>query len=71
MRGRLFRLKERDDFLVAEITTVNDQPMDDNRAEAAVRTVGEAFEKYAELSGVFSKEIGCSCACYQLPAKLT
>ncbi|MCK5313309.1 MAG: endopeptidase La, partial [Desulfobacteraceae bacterium] len=56
-RGRISQLKEKDNYLVAEIISVNDQFMDDNRAEAAVRTVSEAFEKYAVLSGVFSKEI--------------
>jgi len=56
-RGRLFKLREKEDYLVAEITRVTDQLMDENTAEAAVRTVAEAFERYAELSGVFSKEI--------------
>ena len=56
-RGRISRLREQDDYLVAEIISINDQFMDENRSEAAVRTVAEAFEKYAVLSGVFSKEI--------------
>ncbi|MCP3898986.1 MAG: endopeptidase La, partial [Desulfobacteraceae bacterium] len=56
-RGRLSQLKEMDGYLVAEIANVADQPMDENTSEAAVRTVAESFEKYSELSGIFSKEI--------------
>ncbi len=56
-RGCLAALEEKDDFLVAEVISVVDIPMDENRSEAAVRTVSEAFEKYAEISGLFSREI--------------
>ncbi|MCK5097045.1 MAG: LON peptidase substrate-binding domain-containing protein, partial [Desulfobacteraceae bacterium] len=56
-RGRISQIMEKDDLLVAEITSIDNQFMDENRAEAAVRTVAEAFEKYAGLSGLFSKEI--------------
>ncbi len=56
-RAQLSVLKEIDDFLMAEVISVIDQPMDENISEAAMRTVAEAFEKYSQLSGVFSREI--------------
>ncbi len=56
-RGRISRLKEKDNYLVAEIIGLDMQAMDENTAEAATRTVAEAFEEYAGISGIFSKEI--------------
>jgi ATP-dependent Lon protease len=57
VRGRISNITEQDDHLVAEIINLDNQFMDVNRAEAAVRTVAESFEKYAGLSGSFSKEV--------------
>jgi len=56
-RGRISQLREKDEYLVAEIVSFIGQPMDDNQSEAAIRTVTEAFEQYAGLSGIFSKEV--------------
>ncbi len=57
MRGRITRLREEDGFVAAEFISVADTPMDPSTAEAAVRTVIEAFENYAKLSGSISKNL--------------
>ena len=55
LRGKIEQLKEEESYVVAEYTAVREQPIDGNQAEAAARTVLEAFEKYANLSGAVSK----------------
>ncbi len=54
-RGRISRLREVEGFVTAEFVTAPETPMEGVQAEAAVRTVIEAFESYAKLSGVVSK----------------
>jgi ATP-dependent Lon protease len=54
-RGRISRLREVEGFVTAEFATAPETPMAGVQAEAAVRTVIEAFENYAKLSGVVSK----------------
>ncbi|MBI9089566.1 MAG: endopeptidase La [Desulfobacterium sp.] len=54
-RGRITRLREVEDFVTAEFVTTPETPLEGVQAEAAVRTVIEAFESYATLSGTVSK----------------
>ncbi len=56
-RGRISHLREEDGYVVAEYVPVPDQPMNKSSAEAAMRTVTEAFESYAKLSGAISQTL--------------
>jgi len=54
-RGRIVRMIEGEGFQAVEFVPVPETPMADASSEAAVRTVAEAFQHYATLSGVVSK----------------
>ncbi|MFO7753121.1 MAG: endopeptidase La [Desulfobacteraceae bacterium] len=55
LRGRLEQLKEGDSHTVAEYSVIREKPVRGNQAEAAFRTVLEAFQSYVNLSGAVSK----------------
>ena len=55
-RGKILRLIDGDTFVTAEFAPLADVPMEPSENEAAVRTVIEAFNEYAELSGSVNKK---------------
>ncbi len=54
-RGRIVKMLEGEGFQAVDFVPVPEIPMADASSEAAVRTVAEAFQHYATLSGVVSK----------------
>ena len=54
-RGKIVKLIDEDGFLAVEYVDVLEQSMPEASSEAAIRTVFEAFQHYANLSGVVSK----------------
>ncbi len=50
-RGKIVKLDEADGCLIVEYIAVDETPMSEKAGEAAIRTVTEAFEQYAKLSG--------------------
>ncbi len=54
-RGRIVKMLETDGFQTVEFVGVPESPMPEDTSEAAVRTISEAFQHYATLSGVVSK----------------
>lgn len=50
-RGKIVKLEELDGCLNVEYIAVEEIPMPERAREAAIRTVTEAFEQYAKLSG--------------------
>lgn len=50
-RGKIVKLQEEDGCLNVEYIQLDEQPMSERASEAAIRTVTEAFEQYAKLSG--------------------
>ncbi len=54
-RGRIVKMIDDDGFQSVDYVEVPEKPMPEAASEAAVRTVFEAFQHYANLSGVVSK----------------
>lgn len=54
-RGKIVKLEEADGCLNVEYIQVEEKPMPERAREAARRTVTEAFEQYAKLSGAVSQ----------------
>ncbi|WDP91424.1 MAG: endopeptidase La [Desulfobacter sp.] len=54
-RGHIVKMDEDDGFQSVEFVAIAETPMAEATAEAALRTVSEAFQHYATLSGVVSK----------------
>jgi len=54
-RGKIVKLVDENGFLAVEYVDFPEQSMPDSASEAAIRTVFEAFQHYANLSGVVSK----------------
>ena len=54
-RGKIVKLVEEDGCLIVEYIDVDEQTMPERASEAAIRTVTEAFEQYAKLSGSVPK----------------
>ena len=54
-RGKISRLLEMDGYVAARFSYLTDVPMPPSLTKAAVRTLTEAFEKYARLSGTIGK----------------
>ena len=54
-RGKIFKLSDEGGFLSVEYAPLEELPMADKVSEAAMRTVTEAFQQYANLSGSVSK----------------
>lgn len=55
VRGRIVKMVDEGSFQAVEYVPVLETPMVEAASEAAVRTVFEAFQHYANLSGVVSK----------------
>ena len=54
-RGKIVKLADEEGYLVVEYIPVIEALMPEKAKEAAIRTVSEAFEHYAQLSGTVSK----------------
>jgi ATP-dependent Lon protease len=54
-RGKIVKLVDENGFLAVEYVDVQEEPIPEASSEAAIRTVFEAFQHYANLSGVVSK----------------
>ncbi len=54
-RGKIVKLADENGFLAVEYVDLPEQSMPESASEAATRTVFEAFQHYANLSGVVSK----------------
>ena len=54
-RGRIIKMVDQDGYQVVDFLDVQEKPLSDATADAAIRTVNEAFQRYASLSGVVSK----------------
>ncbi|MCG8619300.1 MAG: endopeptidase La [Desulfobacterales bacterium] len=54
-RGRIVKLMDEGGLQSVDFMEVIEKPMRESAAEAAIRTVSEAFQHYANLSGVVSK----------------
>ncbi len=54
-RGRIVKLADADGFLKVEYIEVFEDPLPEKAREAAIRTVTEAFEYYAKLSGAVAQ----------------
>jgi len=54
-RGRIIKMGDEAGFQSVEYLDVAEKPMRESACEAAIRTVFEAFQHYAALSGVVSK----------------
>lgn len=54
-RGKIIKLGDEEGFLAVDYIAVDEVPMPDTVAEAALRTVAEAFQHYSTLSGAVSK----------------
>ncbi len=54
-RGKISRLREMNGYAAAQFSYLTDVPMTPSLTRAAVRTLIEAFEKYARLSGTIGK----------------
>ncbi len=54
-RGKIVKLTDEDGCLYIEYIQVQETPLPENEREAAIRTVTEAFEHYAQLSNTVSK----------------
>ena len=54
-RGRIIKMGDEAGFQSVEYLDVAEKPMPESSCEAAIRTVLEAFQHYAALSGVVSK----------------
>jgi len=54
-RGKIVKLIDEDGYLAVEYEMVAETPIPETASEAATRTVFEAFQEYANLSGVVSK----------------
>lgn len=54
-RGKIVKLSDERGFLTVDFTLVQEIPMPDPISKAALRTILEAFEHYAKLSGAVSK----------------
>ena len=54
-RGKIIRLNDDDGYFSVDYLAVEESAMADSVAEAALRTVTEAFQHYANISGAISK----------------
>ncbi|MCG8565079.1 MAG: LON peptidase substrate-binding domain-containing protein [Desulfobacterales bacterium] len=54
-RGKIIKMDDAGGLLSVEYIPVEEKPMPDSVAEAALRTVTEAFQHYANISGSASK----------------
>ena len=54
-RGKIVKMVDEGGFQSVDYVAVPEKPMPEAASEAAVRTVSEAFQHYANLSGVVSK----------------
>ena len=54
-RGKIMKMTNGDGFLTVEYHSLEEIPMPPRVAEAAIRTVTEAFQHYANISGTVSK----------------
>ena len=54
-RGKIVKLADEDGFLNVEYIEVFEEPLPEKAREAAIRTVTEAFETYAKLSGAVAQ----------------
>ncbi|SDT89155.1 endopeptidase La [Desulfobacula phenolica] len=54
-RGKIVKLVDEDGYLCVEYIPVHEELMPETASEAAIRTVTEAFEHYAQLSGAVSQ----------------
>ena len=54
-RGKIVKLVDEDGFLNVEYIEVVEEPLPEKAREAAIRTVTEAFEYYAKLSGAVAQ----------------
>ena len=61
-RARLLKLEAGDDFTVAEIEEIEDEPADNPEAQALMRSVLDQFENYAKLNKRLPPETGIQLA---------
>jgi ATP-dependent Lon protease len=54
-RGKIVKLTDEPGYLEVQYLPIEQEPMPENKSEAAIRTVMEAFEYYAKISGTVSK----------------
>ncbi len=54
-RGKIVKLTDESGYLSVQYILVEEEAMQDNESEAAMRTVTEAFNYYAKISGAVSK----------------
>ena len=54
-RGKIVKLLDEDGFLNVEYIEVFEEPLPEKAREAAIRTLTEAFEHYAKLSGAVAQ----------------
>ena len=54
-RGKISRLREMDGYVTAQFLPLTDVSMDPSLTKASVRTLIEAFENYARISGTIGK----------------
>jgi len=54
-RGKIVKLVDEQGYLCVDYIPVHEDPLSEKEREAAIRTVTEAFEYYAKLSGAVSK----------------
>ncbi len=54
-RGRIVKMVDQDGYQIVDYVDVPEKPLSEANSEAAIRTVHEAFQHYAGLSGVVSK----------------
>ncbi|WP_035235297.1 endopeptidase La [Desulfobacter vibrioformis] len=54
-RGRIVKMADQDGYQVVDYVDVPENPLSEANTEAVIRTVHEAFQHYAGLSGVVSK----------------
>lgn len=54
-RGRIVKMADQEGFQVVDYVDIPEKSLTGTNAEAAIRTVHEAFQHYATLSGVVSK----------------
>ncbi len=56
VRGRILRMIPGKDFFEVQFSPVQETPLSESLAEAARRTLDDAFRQYANLSGTISNE---------------
>ena len=54
-RGVISRIQQREGYVTAHVMPMGEPPMESSYSRAAVRTLVEAFERYAQLSGAIGK----------------